>query len=59
MSEHTGFFHDPTSDINAIREMLDERYHLGLPVIKELIQNGDDAKAQLIPYKHYEKGNEE
>ena len=48
MSEHTGFFHDPTSDINAIREMLAEKYHLGLPVIKELIQNADDAKAQKM-----------
>jgi hypothetical protein len=48
MSEHTGFFHDPTSDINIICEMLAERYHLGLPVIKELIQNGDDAKAQQM-----------
>lgn len=48
MPEHTGFFHDPTSDINAIREMLAERYHLGFPVIKELIQNSDDAKAQQM-----------
>ena len=48
MPEHTGFFHDPTSDINRFREILNDRYHLGLPVIKELIQNADDAKAQQM-----------
>ena len=29
-------------------KMLAERYHLGFPVIKELIQNSDDAKAQQM-----------
>ncbi|MFN7995289.1 MAG: hypothetical protein U0Q18_16900 [Bryobacteraceae bacterium] len=43
-----GFHIDPLSQINDIRNLLRDRYHTGFPVIKELIQNADDAGASVL-----------
>jgi hypothetical protein len=47
MSE-TGFLHDPASDINLLQDLLRNRYRSRYDIIKELIQNADDAKATEI-----------
>lgn len=39
-----GFVHDTSSTISAIREILGH-YELGFPVVRELLQNADDAGA--------------
>ena len=38
------------SILNIIRQNLNDRYHRGFPVIKELIQNADDAKATRFDF---------
>jgi len=43
-----GFAHSPLADINLIRDNLHDRYHKGFPVLKELIQNADDAGATQL-----------
>lgn len=40
-----GFKHDPLADIALIRDNLKDRYQTGFQIIKELIQNSDDAVA--------------
>ena len=40
-----GFRHSPFEDIQRIRQDLRDRYHEGFPILKELIQNTDDAGA--------------
>ena len=40
-----GFRHSPFEDIQRIRQDLRDRYHEGFPILKELIQNADDAGA--------------
>ena len=42
------FEHSPLADINHIRNDLDDRYHEGFPIIKELLQNADDAEASRL-----------
>jgi hypothetical protein len=42
-----GFIHDTGSTISAIREILGH-YDLGFPVVRELLQNADDAHATTI-----------
>lgn len=38
-----GFIHDPLQIINLIADNLRDRYKSGFPVLKEIIQNADDA----------------
>ena len=38
-----GYLHDPLADINLIADNLRDRYKSGFPVLKEIIQNADDA----------------
>lgn len=38
----------PETVINIIRENLNDRYRRGFPIVKELIQNADDAQASSI-----------
>ena len=40
-----GFRHPPGADIQRIRQDLRDRYHDGFPILKELLQNADDAGA--------------
>lgn len=42
-----GFVHDTSSTISAIREILGH-YELGFPVVRELLQNADDAGATAL-----------
>src|ERR1019366_8332684 len=41
----TGFLHDPANDINLLQDLLRNRYRNRFDLIKEFIQNADDAKA--------------
>lgn len=43
-----GFRHPPGADIERIRQDLRDRYHNGFPILKELLQNADDAGAGRI-----------
>ena len=43
-----GFEHSPLSYINQIRNDLRDRYQEGFPIIKELLQNADDAEASCL-----------
>ncbi|MBF0234979.1 MAG: hypothetical protein HQK65_18375, partial [Desulfamplus sp.] len=38
-----GYLHDPLQIINLIADNLRDRYKSGFPVLKEIIQNADDA----------------
>lgn len=38
-----GYIHDPLQIINLIADNLRDRYQSGFPVLKEIIQNTDDA----------------
>lgn len=40
-----GFRHSPLEDIQRIRQDLRDRYRDGFPILKELLQNADDARA--------------
>src|ERR1041385_8299328 len=40
-----GFRHSPLEDIQRIRQDLRDRYREGFPILKELLQNADDAGA--------------
>lgn len=40
-----GFRHSPLADIQRIRQDLRDRYRGGFPILKELLQNADDAGA--------------
>ena len=42
-----GFRHPPGADIQWIRQDLRDRYHDGFPILKELLQNADDAGAAI------------
>ncbi|MBI4319207.1 MAG: hypothetical protein HY675_12020 [Chloroflexi bacterium] len=50
MDGSKGFAHSPSADINLIRDNLRDRYHDGFPIIKELVQNADDAGATVIDF---------
>ena len=43
-----GFEHYAMRDISQIRNDLDDRYQEGFPIIKELLQNADDAEASCL-----------
>jgi hypothetical protein len=43
----TGVRHSPLSDVQQIRDLV-QRYHFGFPIIKELLQNADDAGATRL-----------
>ena len=42
------FLHDPISDIQLIANNLRDRYKSGFPILKEVVQNADDAKAENL-----------
>lgn len=46
----SGFINDPLQYINLITDNLSDRYLSGFPVLKELIQNTDDAKASYLDF---------
>jgi len=43
-----GFIQDPLATINLLRDTLRDRYQSGFPIVKELVQNADDAEAKLL-----------
>lgn len=45
-----GFIQDPIQFVNLIADNLRDRYQTGFPVLKELIQNTDDAPATELHY---------
>jgi hypothetical protein len=45
-----GFLQNPLQFVNLIRDNLSDRYLSGFPVLKELIQNTDDAKATHLDF---------
>ena len=45
-----GFIQDPIQFVNLIADNLRDRYQTGFPVLKELIQNTDDAPASELHY---------
>ena len=42
--------HHPLGDIEYLRENLLNSYKLGFPILKELVQNAEDAKATHLDY---------
>ena len=50
MTRDTGTIHDVLADINELSRNLTDRYKLrdGFPIFKELVQNADDADAELL-----------
>jgi len=48
VSENFGFLSSPYANINLIRDNLRDRYRDGFPVVKELVQNADDAGASHL-----------
>lgn len=40
----------PEAVLNIIRENLNDRYHKGFPILKELVQNADDAGATQLHF---------
>ena len=42
----SGYIYDPISIVNAIKNNLQDRYGTGYPILKELLQNADDAGAR-------------
>lgn len=50
MTHDTGTIHDVLADINELSRNLTDRYKLrdGFPIFKELLQNADDADAELL-----------
>lgn len=43
-----GFLHSAAADINQLRTLIGDRYRLGVPLLKELVQNADDARARVL-----------
>ena len=43
-----GFLHSPIAYISQIKNHLQDRYRKGFPIVKELVQNADDAKATCM-----------
>jgi hypothetical protein len=46
----TGFQHDPLADVNLIADNLRDRYKDRFSILKELLQNADDARAEEIRF---------
>jgi hypothetical protein len=40
----------PSDHVNLIANNLQDRYKSGFPILKELIQNADDAKARRLVF---------
>ena len=38
----------PRSIVNQIKSLLQDRYASGYPILKELVQNADDAQARRV-----------
>lgn len=38
------FLHNPISDVQSIANNLRDRYKSGFPILKEIVQNADDAR---------------
>ncbi len=47
-----GFYHDPSEDINYLKNLLEDQYPASA-VIKELLQNADDAEAENFNIGYY------
>src|SRR5260370_10736246 len=45
-----GFKHDPLADVNLIADNLRDRYKDRFSILKELLQNADDARADEIRF---------
>src|SRR6266498_1699410 len=45
-----GLRHDPLADIELIRQNLKDRYPDGFPILKELLQNAEDAEATHVEF---------
>lgn len=43
-----GVRHTAAADVNLIRQLLADRYRLGFAIVKELLQNADDAGATTV-----------
>ncbi|WP_328986261.1 sacsin N-terminal ATP-binding-like domain-containing protein [Thiorhodovibrio winogradskyi] len=50
MGGYSGFIQNPLGDIQRLRNDLGDRYKRGFPVLKELIQNADDAEATHVVF---------
>jgi hypothetical protein len=48
--EWLGFISDPAGTVNQIRNLLDERYKKGFPIVKEIIQNANDGQATELDF---------
>ncbi len=46
----TGVKHNPIADIGLISDNLRDRYKTGFPILKEIIQNADDAGATHLSF---------
>ena len=44
----------PTAIVNQITQLLRDRYYPGFPILKELLQNADDAKARCFVADFYD-----
>ncbi|MBK5966795.1 hypothetical protein CCR95_22645 [Thiocystis minor] len=50
MGEYSGFIQNPLEVVQRLRNDLGDRYKPGFPVLKELIQNADDAEATHVVF---------
>ncbi|MEA1053306.1 hypothetical protein U5801_26400, partial [Lamprobacter modestohalophilus] len=50
MGEYSGFIQNPLEVVQRLRNDLGDRYKRGFPVLKELIQNADDAEATHVVF---------
>lgn len=50
MANNKGFIQSPITNINQIKQLLQDRYRKGFPILKELIQNADDAAANQLDF---------
>ena len=48
VTEFSGFIQDPLEVVQRLRNDLGDRYKRGFPVLKELVQNADDAQATHV-----------
>jgi hypothetical protein len=46
----SGFFHDPLQTINLIADNVRDRYRDETAVLKEIVQNADDAEADRVDF---------
>jgi len=51
-----GVKHDPIADIGLISDNLRDRYKTGFPILKEIVQNADDAGGSHLSFG-YSKGH--